>query len=1161
MDLPVRAAVNGEAVSVPEKRKACKAEDSEARKSSRNNIVDDVKTKLIVSASIDGNGGAASLRDFEAILPTDDGGPKAALYPQGAPMPLKASPASANLVSAAKPKRKAIGSSGRSARSADSKTQTMLKFLYSDGKADASNGAERTERKESKSPAESSVSTPSTMVSPSRPTSSRASSEKPTPSPKGSPKSSGSKFKSSLKQASLAFPASTAPVKSSASKRVAGTPTKSKLELMYPVGPVLGKKPTKIMDDLAPEMYPHAKPLPKFKDAPADGKGVSDKWRALTMQESLNLAAVAEFCTQYAEYLNRHTEVKLTLGLLEEYISDGNKHFDALTTIYQCLYRSLEPEIAVSKDSVQHRVAQHLLRSDSPERRHAGALFANDEFASIPPPVHAKILHHLVNGVIEQPEFHSEVRLATDGLQDMRTDKWASSNRKKALQEEHEALEAKLKEKQDAIDAIDIEIEALRVAAAPGSDEDNSDDGCQPAGKLRRGRAMQRLVSRDNQERKAKELKAKRMQQVAMVRDQTAMLSKIASAEKTFEKACQDEQTWDSRYAALDRMIRVGRGNCLGQDRYGRVYWWLEIQEPRAATDAIGEKKTVVDAISENGHKRDVPEEPSSSGSENGNTKSSPVPELVGGIYGIVVEAITYSYHGTDEPLDDKGKGFAKTVDEEAHYTPPANETKRDMVVKVESQFWYLDSLATALKLYRACNEKGARERELRNHLKPCLERVGVRTSAGVAGARSAIPATQAFSAFNAWAAGRQAPLAPPTSINNEAKVGNAAETTDRHPLNALALSVQSFGDMWFNGKGKEIPPDASLDDIKATIAKWAVTWNEGHSSANGTAATGQTAPTVGRAEDKKPESTSAVQLEESPTLPTWIETVEIVAGVYGWCEEALGIFEKIEAERAEVEAANARKRKRAANRGAAAAPVTASKGARSASHRSLSPSVTSSVPSLSPPPAVAGRGSRANNELRALQSAAAAIIALPTEYKRRYSGDRGPSLEPENHDPGLRTRSGRRVHERETTAYSDTEFDDILGDDDESATARRNKEKEKRKSPISMRLRARAGRAAAESESGTESEIEEGKPKSRSAAPISTRLRTRASRVQVTMAAESESGTRSESEGGTNSGSENAEAVESSEDEEQEQEDEEEEERDEEEEAGEESNGSDDEK
>ncbi|KAJ3157094.1 hypothetical protein HDU89_002504 [Geranomyces variabilis] len=1099
MDPPVHATPNDEASTIPEKRKASDVEYTEAHKSARNNLVDDAKVKLFFGAE-----------ECEVKPAVGNSSSRPHSSPHGAPSPQKASPLLAKSAPAPKPKRKALGSTVRNFKPPDGRTQTMLKFLYGTGKTAASNDVELVECNDSKSPAESTISTPSTMVSPSRPTSSRDSSRKPSPSPKGSPKSSSSKSKSSLKQAPLAFPAATAPVKNSAAKRAVGTPTKTKLELMYPIGPVLGKKPTKIMDDLAPEMYPHSKPLPKFKDAPADGKHLGDGWRALTVQESLNLAAVAEFCTQYAEFLDRHdTEVKLTLGLLEDYISDGNTHFDALTSIYRCLYRSLEPEIAVSKDSVQHRVAQHLLRSDSAERRHAGALFTNGEFASIPPPVHARVLHHLVNGVIERPEFHQEVRAATDRLQDMRTDKWASSNRKKALQDEHEDLEAKLKEKQDAIDAIDIEIEALRAAAAPASDDDDSEDAFQPAGKQRRGRAMQRLVSRDNQERKAKELKVKRMQQAAMVRDHTLMLNKIASAEKTYDKACEDEKTWDARYAALDRMIRVGRDNCLGQDRYGRVYWWLEIREPRAIIPVDEKSEATGDPISENGHKMDVDDETSPPGSEDEQTRSEPKPELVGGVYGIVVEAITYSYHGAEEPADDKGKGPAQMIGETTYYTPPNNETKRNMIVKTDSQFWYLEALSTALKLYRACNEKGARERDLRNHLKPCLERVGVRPSAGVAGARLALSATQAFSQFNAWAAARRSPITPPAAAN----VADAAETNDRRQLDALALSVQSFGNMWFKAQGNEIPPGASLDDIKAAIACWAVAWNEQRRNANGSTKGGP--PSDAKSDEKAADEPSGDQSEEPLTLPSWIETVEIVAGAYAWCEDALVIFEKLAAERAEVEAAEARKRKKAGSRGTAAA---AAKSAIPGKLRSESPSVASSVrsvsplPPLPPPAAAAGRGSRANNELRALQSAAAAIIALPTEYKaRRYSEDRLESHEPENHDPGLRTRSGRVVHKRETAEFSDAEFDDILGDDDESATARRKKGREKRKPAPA-------------------------------AASISTRLRIRASRNQAAAVSESESGSGSESEDREDSGSEEEEAADSSEEEEEGDEEEEEE-------------------
>ncbi|KAJ3179828.1 hypothetical protein HDU87_002396 [Geranomyces variabilis] len=1093
MDRPVHATLNDKASTIPEKRKACEVEDTEAHKSARNSIVDDVKVKLAVRAE-----------ECEVKPAVGDSGSRLPSSLHGATSPQKASPSPAKPAPAPKSKQKARGSTIRSTKPADGKTQTMLNFLYGTGKPAASNGVELAESNNSKSPAESTISTPSTMVSPSRPTSSRGSSRKPSPSPKGSPKSSSSKSKSSLKQAPLAFPAATAPVKSSATKRAVGTPTKTKLELMYPIGPVLGKKPTKIMDDLAPEMYPHAKPLPKFKDAPADGKHLGDGWRALAMRESLDLAAVAEFCTQYAEFLDRHdTEVKLTFGLLEDYISDGNKHFDPLTSIYRCLYRSLEPEIAVSKDSVQHRVAQHLLRSDSADRRHAGALFTNGEFASIPPPVHARVLHHLVNGVIERPEFHQEVRAATDRLQDMRTDKWASSNRKKALQEEHEELEAKLKEKQDAIDAIDIEIEALRAAAAAASDDEDSEDAFQPAGKQRRGRAMQRLVSRDNQERKAKELKAKRMQQAAMVRDHTLMLNKLSSAEKTYDKACEDERTWDARYAALDRMIRVGRGSCLGQDRYGRMYWWLEVREPRAVISPPQENEAIGDTISENGQKMDVDDETSPPISDDEQTKTQPKPALVGGVYGVVVEAIAYSYHGVDEPLDDKGKGPAKEAGETDYYTPPNNETKRNMIVKIDSQFWYLEALSTALKLYRACNEKGARERDLRSRLKPCLERVGVRPSAGVAGARLALEATQAFSQFNAWVAARRARITPPAAAVRAANVADAVEANDRRRLDALALSVQSFGNMWFKAQGDEIPPGASLDDIKAAITCWAVAWNDERRKANGALNGG--APSDAKSDEKAADEPSDEQSEELLTLPSWIETVEIVAGAYAWCEDALVIFEKLAAERAEVEAAEARKRKKAGSRGAAAA---AAKSAIPAKLRSESPSVTSSVRSVSPPPPppaapAAGRGSRANNELRALQSAAAAIIALPTEYKaRRHSEDRLEPYEPENHDPGVRTRSGRRVHKRETAEFSDAEFDDILGDDDESVTARRKKGIEKRKP------------AAA-------------------AAPISTRLRTRATRNQAAVVSDSES------DGREGSGSEEEEAAESSEEEDEEEEEE----------------------
>lgn len=79
--------------------------------------------------------------------------------------------------------------------------------------------------------------------------------------------------------------------------------SKTPLELNLSSATQGGKKPKKIMDDLADEMLPFSKPLPAFKDVPIIEGTPLNPWRKLTAEEVVQLSSVLAFVKGYGKDL------------------------------------------------------------------------------------------------------------------------------------------------------------------------------------------------------------------------------------------------------------------------------------------------------------------------------------------------------------------------------------------------------------------------------------------------------------------------------------------------------------------------------------------------------------------------------------------------------------------------------------------------------------------------------------------------------------------------------------------------------------------------------------------------------------------------------------------------------------------------------------------
>ncbi|KAJ3017041.1 hypothetical protein HKX48_003756 [Thoreauomyces humboldtii] len=634
-------------------------------------------------------------------------------------------------------------------------------------------------------------------------------------------------------------------VQAPTSTKGAAASSTSSIPLKAPVlqskGSLPGKASKKILEDLSDEVVLISKPLPDFDPVPEQGcrPEADQTWRKITAEESLELSAVAEFSKTFWQFMSG-PEKDLSwfdLLLFEGYLYDVSG--GQLISLYQILVNFLNPEIAATALSVQHHVAVILRGKLGVKDQTSANVFSESAFERIPPTTHLQALTSLLEEVQRSEDFRAELKLALDHQQDIRTERRTAAATKKEFQEKLKAQEEQLAELTTKVNDVQAELDALLQSGDEG-------DG---AGAGVRSRAEERNQARDRRARRDKIVRSTKDRRAAIGREHSTLVDLLNTTEREYKDFTVNatETMWTSRNAEFESLVRGNPDRLLGYDRFGRIYWWIVVST--AAPSEI--KANTETPITADGARPSVD------------------------CYGVIVETVTYQYTDPAARPDPKGKGKAPLASPSAdpsYYTPADNEAKRSMDIGRNSKWHYISSLAGLQTLYAKCNDRGARESQLKKNLKTKLENHGVVLTRGWKNGqaeKAADQAMRAVQAFGAWMTERGNDLTEPSGpFDNKS---DSVEALDRL-ISGDLYEPSSLG----SGTKDIVGTKAMLRRLRAQWEKQLTT----------------------RLEEGGDATVDA-------SLPDWVDTVQTVSDVSAWCEAATMVIRGVNAARA------ARKRKR----------------------------------------------------------------------------------------------------------------------------------------------------------------------------------------------------------------------------------------------------------
>ncbi|TPX34448.1 hypothetical protein SeMB42_g07310 [Synchytrium endobioticum] len=484
----------------------------------------------------------------------------------------------------------------------------------------------------------------------------------------------------------------------------------------------------RILDDLDPALM--STPLPALKLVPqhqCNSAAKEAKWgEKLAMDDVYDLVVVLEFLNQFGPALFRlPNDTQYQLGDVERKLYQPLPCFKVLTPVYLALATFLENS---RKDAAVETTAQYLvgmLLTRNRTELKIAHMFSHAEWEDIPPLGHVKALYSLMMLIMTEDQFRDYVQTANKALTELRKDAYHRQQDRKDLTKDIEKLELDVQVRQEEISVQSQSLADLNPTPPPVPDGKvstvidfvlNSGENGNASGV----NTTKRLEAR----RMLKELRRERNQKIA----------EAAAKRRHIENLNEADVAYGPKHEELRRKVRDGH---LGNDREGRYYWWCEVQNPSAQQQLVEALQPAVNG---------------GSGSASDASHSA--------IFGILVEQVEYGWvrARVEVPLDVDDM----EIDRQAHMAGvtsgtqiPSNSTttsksitptsanegsashdtivlpvsssaasaqrhgdetgiKSDLYCEAISRFQYIDRLQVVEMLVRSLNERGLRERDLK---------------------------------------------------------------------------------------------------------------------------------------------------------------------------------------------------------------------------------------------------------------------------------------------------------------------------------------------------------------------------------------------------------------------------------------------------------------
>ncbi|KAJ3044270.1 hypothetical protein HDV00_002590 [Rhizophlyctis rosea] len=453
--------------------------------------------------------------------------------------------------------------------------------------------------------------------------------------------------------------------------------------------PATSKGKPKIRDDLELSTTDFLeKPVRLHQLAPTYAD-VTDTWRQLSMDESVDLLMVTQFIRTFkVELLGFDERLDITPARLEEALYSPNSSFPYLTSLYVHLHRLIDPTIVVDAPSSLARLSTFLLTVDPK----LAAVFATTEFGNLFPTHHLAALKHLIQFITLTPAVKAYIDEANDRMAELRKVRWKRAG-------ERRQLEGALPELQRQVAECRLKKDAL----GPG-----------------RTRGQQSEVN---------SLLADAEEQLRETRERLVTLK-------------QEEELRKTEYAALASAKRSGEPKMLGRDRFGRKYWWIdlmggnEMQHEEDGEDSEDDESSSDEEQDDALEEMDALDKAGDVQKDSGRDSEHMDEDELSEKYGILIEDTQYDFIPESVDVEQecrrRQKGKGKSSDNEASSTlNPATSTGEPLPqipLKpfASTTYSYVSRLGDLMALHRALNATGIRERELRQALEATLQERGV---------------------------------------------------------------------------------------------------------------------------------------------------------------------------------------------------------------------------------------------------------------------------------------------------------------------------------------------------------------------------------------------------------------------------------------------------
>ena len=426
--------------------------------------------------------------------------------------------------------------------------------------------------------------------------------------------------------------------------------------------------------------------------------------------------------------------------------------YDELLSLYKkfLVYLKKVGKHSISLSSVPELLGRYFGKD---ERQAAGLeedpailsqFFLNHEFTEAPPELHVKTLSAFVTMSIDSKSFRTYVATLEEKLHELRKTRWARPTKKKDLEAQISTLDKKTLEMDRQIDTFESNKSLLDSLAATSTDQAKSEDKVMDLTSspgTRVSGATERLLAKQKADEE-KEKEAKRNQELhRLVDTRNGYVNTMKTLQIKLKKIEGEDEEFRAEVDEINAALRGDAKRVLGLDRDGRIFWHQKVRGKSG--DAT---------------KHDVSEDP---------------------LFGVLIETVFYDvleetvsvFSGDLSSKTLKGKSAekkrrskkskkkrqGKSEDEESgdtssSYDPSDSElsessvdpvlvnhtnleydengengegNKHKVMIRfaIESFFEFVDSLENLQGLLRAMNDRGFRERHLKQAIGTLMEK------------------------------------------------------------------------------------------------------------------------------------------------------------------------------------------------------------------------------------------------------------------------------------------------------------------------------------------------------------------------------------------------------------------------------------------------------